>query len=112
MPGGQLCFLQAKPRATILKNVRERTLCHIKSFGQTASSCKQPGLFSSVGHRPIRLLRITMVGKGGWVRVVVVVVVALAVGAGGVPIAAQQPAGLLQGPRALSSSIQGTAVNW
>jgi hypothetical protein len=50
-----------------------------------------------------------MVGK---VRLVVAAVVAVAVGAGGVPIAAQQPAGLLQGTRALSSSIQGTAVNW
>ena len=50
-----------------------------------------------------------MVGK---VRLVIAAVVAVAVGAGGVPIAAQQPAGLLQGTRALSSSIQGTAVNW
>ncbi len=46
------------------------------------------------------------------VRLVIAAVVAVAVGAGGVPIAAQQPAGLLQGTRALSSSIQGTAVNW
>lgn len=50
-----------------------------------------------------------MVGK---VRLVIAAVVAVAVGAGGVPIAAQQPTGLLQGTRALSSSIQGTAVNW
>jgi len=50
-----------------------------------------------------------MVGK---VRLVIAAVVAVAVVAGGVPIAAQQPGGLLQGTRALSSSIQGTAVNW
>jgi hypothetical protein len=47
----------------------------------------------------------------GKVRLAVAIVVALAVGAGGVPIAAQST-GLLQGTRALSSSIQGTAVNW
>ena len=47
----------------------------------------------------------------GKVRLVVAVVVALAVSAGGVPIAAQQSGGL-PGARALSSSIQGTAVNW
>ena len=50
-----------------------------------------------------------MVGK---VRLVIAAIVAVAVGAGGVPVAAQQPGGLLQGTRALSSSIQGTAVNW
>jgi hypothetical protein len=50
----------------------------------------------------------TMDGK---VRLVVAVVVALAVSAGGVPIAAQQSGGL-PGARGLSSSIQGTAVNW
>lgn len=50
-----------------------------------------------------------MVGK---VRLVIAAIVAVAVGAGGVPIAAQQAGGLLQGTRALSSSIQGTAVNW
>jgi len=47
----------------------------------------------------------------GKVGLVVAVVVALAVSAGGVPIAAQQSGGL-QGARGLSSSIQGTAVNW
>ncbi len=47
----------------------------------------------------------------GKVRLVVAVVVALAVSAGGVPIAAQQSGGL-PGARGLSSSIQGTAVNW
>jgi len=46
------------------------------------------------------------------VRLVIAAIVAVAVGAGGVPIAAQQPGNLLQGTRALSSSIQGTAVNW
>ena len=50
-----------------------------------------------------------MVGK---VRLVIAAIVAVAVAAGSVPIAAQQPGGLLQGTRALSSSIQGTAVNW
>ena len=45
-----------------------------------------------------------MVGK---VRLVIAAIVAVAVGAGGVPIAAQQAGGLLQGTRALSSSIQG-----
>lgn len=48
----------------------------------------------------------------GKVRLVVAVFVAVAVGAGGVPVAAQQPSGALQGTRGLSSSIQGTAVNW
>jgi hypothetical protein len=47
----------------------------------------------------------------GKVRLVVAVVVAVAVAAGSVPLAAQQPAGL-QGAQALSSTIQGTAVNW
>ena len=47
----------------------------------------------------------------GKVRLAVVVVVALAVAGSGMPIAAQQSTGLLQGTRALSSSIQGTAVN-
>jgi len=50
-----------------------------------------------------------MLGK---VRLVIAAVVAVAVGAGGVPVAAQQPGGLVPGTRALSSSIQGTAVNW
>jgi hypothetical protein len=50
-----------------------------------------------------------MLGK---VRLVIAAVAAVAVGAGGVPVAAQQPGGLLPGTRALYSSIQGRAVNW
>jgi hypothetical protein len=53
----------------------------------------------------------------GKVRLVVAVFVAVAVGAGGVPIAAQQQAAgtaaAVQGARSdLFASIQGTAVNW
>jgi hypothetical protein len=50
-----------------------------------------------------------MLGK---VRLVIAAVVAVGVGAEGVPIAAQQQGSLLQGTRALSTAIQGTAVNW